>query len=116
MVIVSLIQSALEELADYDYQRTVWLGKRPDQQSSLVEAVSRLFDDSGLELALDRRVPVFDGAIDQDLRTLGAAVTRIDSTRSPELIVQDPAMAHVRELAGAIVAKLEEFHPPSASR
>lgn len=40
----SNIISAIEDLADRDYQKNVWLGKSKDQQSSFDEDIMMLYD------------------------------------------------------------------------
>lgn len=46
-VLQTMIRSALEELADSEYQGRVWTGHESGgEMSFFVESVSRLFDDS----------------------------------------------------------------------
>jgi hypothetical protein len=58
-----------------DYQSRIWTGRGgASEMSSFVECVERLYDDSGLELALDAHEPVFGAAIDDEWRKFGNAV------------------------------------------
>jgi hypothetical protein len=53
-VLLDHVRAVLDELADDQYQSRVWTGKDPaGEMSSFVECVERLFDDSGLDDALD---------------------------------------------------------------
>lgn len=108
-VLTDTVQSALHELADLDYQSRVWTGRAGGgEMSSFVECVSRLYDDSGLELALDARQDVFGLPIDNYLRTLGDLVLKIDSSQSPDVTIVDPRMQRVRDLAAAILRGLRD--------
>lgn len=113
-VLTSPIRAALRELSDVEYQSRVWTGQDAGgEMSSFAECVSRLYDDSGLELALDDDQHVFGSSIDHDLRTLGTLVLQIDSSQGPEETVADPRMRRVRELAGTILHDVEEAHDPA---
>ena len=58
-LIKPLVISCLQELADYDFQRRVWLASTGPAVSSFTEAVSGLFDDSGVGDALEKYSSVF---------------------------------------------------------
>lgn len=104
-----MVRLALEELSDESYQRRVWTGRGGDNEmSSFIECVSRLYDDSGLDLALERDQPIFGTTIDADLQALGDLIARMDSSRSPDEIVGDPVMSRVRDRATAILQALDE--------
>ena len=45
----TLMKNGLRELSDVDYQLRVWCGHEKNQQSSLVEAIEKIFDDSGYQ-------------------------------------------------------------------
>lgn len=47
-----VIVEALIELADASYQQRVWAADDPNEMLSFVECIERLFDDSGLAIAL----------------------------------------------------------------
>jgi hypothetical protein len=108
-VYVEVVRSALEELADADYQRRVWTGRGgADEMSSFEECFERLFGDSGLGLALEHNQPVFGSGVDGNLQRLSDLLARIDGRRSPAKIVQDPAMERVRELASEVLLALDD--------
>ena len=66
-VLTDAVRSALRELSDVEYQRRVWTGRDGDNEmSSFLECVSRLFDDSGLDLALERDQTIYGSEIDDD--------------------------------------------------
>jgi hypothetical protein len=69
--------------------------------------VSTLFDDSGLGVGLERDAR-FGSPIDDDLRTLGDLIGRIDALRTPDQIVRDPAMDRVRTLASEILRAMDD--------
>jgi hypothetical protein len=65
-----LIIDALRELSDADYQERVWLGGSTTEMSSLTEAASSLFDDSGLDAVLQNGQRAFSPVMDAQLREL----------------------------------------------
>lgn len=108
-VLTDVVRSALHELSDVEYQSRVWTGRGgANEMSSFVECVSRLFDDSGLDLALERNQRIYGSGIDDDLRALGDLVAKVDSSRTPDQILRDPLMSQVRDLAAAILRELDE--------
>jgi hypothetical protein len=97
----------LRELANYDYQRKVWLASSGPEVSSFTEAVCGLFDDSGLGKALDKPHNVFTNEIDALLRELRMAIRKIDGLRKPLIVIADPEMDHVRRLAERILLLID---------
>lgn len=93
-VYASLAIDALHELAD--------------EVSSFEEAVSRLWDDSGLGLALERMRPVYDEETDALLRQLAMALRRIDQDQAPAALLDDAALQTVRTLAARVLARLQQ--------
>ena len=59
MMILELISESLRELSDAEYQTALWTGQVSGEQSSFTEAICALFNDAGLERALD------SGALDK---------------------------------------------------
>ena len=110
-VIREQVLDALDELADERQQRQLWFstGAGGADVSSLVECRCRLFDDSNLGMALDRDQVVFDEPIDRELRSLRAALRRIDDARPPDEIVDDPALKDVRTRAADVLRSLREL-------
>jgi hypothetical protein len=108
-VLIDAVRAGLRELADVDFQRRVWSGRGTSHEmSSFEEAVSTLFDDSGLEPDLEQGRTVFDAEVDAELRALGALLQRIDPFRDPDDIIDDPLMADARRRAAAILDAIPE--------
>jgi hypothetical protein len=80
--------------------------------SSFVECVERLFDDSGLEEALDAGQHVFDSGIDDELRTLSNLVDKIDVSQDPDQLINDSSLQLVRKKASEILRAINEKVPP----
>ena len=74
--------------------------------SSFEEAVSTLFDDSGLEADLGQGRPVFGPDVDAELRTLRGLLRSIDAFRDPDDIIDDPLMEEARQRAAVILAAI----------
>jgi hypothetical protein len=108
-VLIDQVRAALGEMSDLDYQSRVWTGRGGDHEmSSFVECVERLYDDSGLELALDAEEPVFGPPVDDELRELGDLVRKIDADQSPDDLIASPRMRAARDRAGAILRAIDE--------
>lgn len=80
---------SLAELASPLFHERVWTRPSTEWESSYIECLSRLFDDSGLQDAL-RRGAVFGEEVDGLLRTLDELTDGIDFRRSEEQIISDP--------------------------
>jgi len=72
MLDIKLIVRALTELSDLSYQERVWLRENPmsHEMSSLEETGAKLFNDSGLDVALEHEHVVFALSLDEKLRRL----------------------------------------------
>ena len=98
---LELILEALRELSDAEYQSVLWSGKIAGEQSSFTEAVCVLFNDAGLERALD------SGELEKDYSTilclrarqLSTLVTLVDDTGNPNHTLNHPKMNAVRDAA-----------------
>jgi hypothetical protein len=90
---------ALEELGDAEIQRRRWNWNAQGEMSSFVEAVESLFDDSGLGDELEKGRSGLAAGTVATLTSLSTALENIDSNRSPNDIIDDPAMGTVRKLA-----------------
>jgi hypothetical protein len=99
----SVVES-LRRLSDRKYQQE-WLGTNLAVDSSFVESVNILFDDSGLQESLENGT-VFGEAIDEHLRQLGDELDLIDEDQPVESLLRDPQLSRVSELATAIVEEL----------
>ena len=75
-----------------------WTAARGPEISSFTEAACRLFDDSGLGAALEKRQAIFGRAIDANLHRLNALVGRVDDLQTPQSIIDDPLMEEIRML------------------
>lgn len=115
VVLIGQVRAALAELSDLQYQSRVWAGRGADHEmSSFVECVEQLYDDSGLELALDGGQPVFGSPIDDELRELGDLVAKIDSGQSPDELISQPRMRLARDRAAAILRAIDKEAPSAA--
>jgi len=103
------ILDALRELANRDIQRRLWLAES-GEVSSLTEAMSSLFDDSGLARALERDEVVFGVEIDALLRRLGKVSRLVDKLQNPEDLLHDPRMEAVRSIARQALSMMGRGH------
>lgn len=106
-----VIVEALIELADASYQQRVWAADDPNEMLSFVECIERLFDDSGLAIALSHG-SAFGPPVDEQMRALGQLVDSVDAGQPVGQPLQDPAQAECRRLAGAILRGLPELLGP----
>lgn len=98
---LELIHESLRELSDEVLQSALWTGKSDGEQSSFTEAVCVLFNDAGLEKALN------SGNLDKDYskslcrraRQLLALVNMIDDTGTPEQTLGHAKMDALRDAA-----------------
>jgi hypothetical protein len=105
------VREALATLADNEYQSRVWTGRgsKPDEMDSFEECCERLYTDSGLSDALERRNRVFTPEIDQSLVALDQLLGKIDTRQTPDALVEDPIMNDVRQLARDILRDLDSL-------
>lgn len=102
-----LIKEALAELADSIYQKRVWTGLVAGQASSPVEAIARLFDDSGLGDTLDAGESAFDEPTDQMLRKLERALKPLEAVATDvDAFLEDRRLPWVREAAAAALFEI----------
>ena len=105
-----LIKESLAELADAPYQERLWLGEVGQTIGSLDEAMCQLFDDSGLGAALDAGTadsPVFDEAIDSELRQLDHLLRKLAQGHRPSSeLMADERMQTARGLASSALFRL----------
>jgi hypothetical protein len=107
-VIDELVEGALRELADEDAQAALWSASEGPEVSSLAEAKSRLWDDSGLGDAMERDI-VFTEGIDAQLRRLREFLHRVDENAPVETLLASPQVAIVRTLARELLVALRNF-------
>ena len=98
---LELIHESLRELSDEVLQATLWTGKSDGEQSSFTEAVCVLFNDAGLEKALDsgNLDKTYSKSLCRQVRQLGALVNMIDDTGTPEQTLSHPKMNVLRDAA-----------------
>jgi hypothetical protein len=99
------IRQCLEELSDKSYQERIWTASSGPEISSFIEAQCQLFDDSGLDLALENN-NAFGDQIDNLLKDLRLKLKNINQDRSPLDVINDPQMGAVRKLAAQILNQL----------
>jgi len=108
-VVDELVEDALRELADdEEAQRRLWQASEGPEVSSLVECASRLWDDSGLAIALDRGV-VYTEDIDGQLRHLRSVLHRIDPLAPVDCLLVNPNLAEIRRLARVLLEEIRLF-------
>jgi hypothetical protein len=69
-VVRELIENALREIADLEFQERVWIKGSISEMSSMNEATCSLFNDSNLDEALEKNQIVFNLETDNQLRNL----------------------------------------------
>jgi hypothetical protein len=99
------IRQCLEELSDKSYQERIWTASSGPEISSLTEAQCQLFNDSGLDLLLEKD-GAFGDQIDGLLKDLRLRLKNIDHNRPPLDIINDPQMVAVRKLSAQILNQL----------
>ena len=81
-VIEGIVISALRELSDERFQRRVWVVGSSTEMSSLNEATAALYNDSGMDDALEKNVTTFSEDTDQELRELRKMLKKALAQRS----------------------------------
>lgn len=118
---IEMVLDCLAELSSREEQERLWLstGAHGAEISSPVEVVCRLFDDSGLGVALDgawrqrkgRREasdePVYDVHIDRRINVLGELLRQIP-VGSPQRVIDSTEMADVRIVAAHLLIDLRQ--------
>ena len=92
------IIEGLKYLSDYDLQRLAWI-EDPDICSSFSDEVAIVFEENGLEKALDQGKTVFGKKADSALRELNEEVEHIGYNRPEKELIDSPEMQIVREKA-----------------
>lgn len=100
---------SLHELSDEAFQRRVWLASSGPEISSFDEAISGLFDDTGLDSLLDgpEQPPVFSREVYDGLRQLRNLVSKAArpfQALPPSTRIDDPRMRDIRAAAANILA------------
>jgi hypothetical protein len=108
MVYKEQIIDCLREFSDEAIQRKRWLSSSGPEVSSFTEAICQLFDDTGLGDELEKNTTVFNREIDCKLRLLLETLKSIDSSLSPNSLIEDPKMLDIRESATTIINDIRE--------
>lgn len=93
---------SLAEMASPLFRERVWIRPSTEWESSYVECISRLFDDSGLQDAL-LSGSVFGEEVDGLLRKIDELTDIIDFRRTEEQIVADQHFRSCSQIAGNIL-------------
>jgi hypothetical protein len=107
MVYRTNVIECLKHLADVNYQSQAWLSSTGPLVSSFSEDVSQLFDDTGLTDALDQGTPVFNDVVDRELVDLVNAVSAVDQSKPPGILLESGEVARIRQVASSILSKIE---------
>lgn len=99
---VSDIIISLAEMASPLFQERVWVRPSTEWESSYIECVSRLFDDSGLQDALRSGI-VFGDEVDGLLRKIDEVTDGIDFRRAEDSIVADPDFRSCSKIAANVL-------------
>ena len=99
------VRESLAELADEHVQRRLWTS--PESPADFIECICELFDDNALGDALDAGDQVFSADADSYLREIRTLAKRIDATRTPEDVINDPLMAEIRVVATKTLAAVQ---------
>jgi hypothetical protein len=106
-----VVLQALSEIADRRFQERVWLSAEGPEIGSLIEAVNRLFDDSGLGDVLGKGT-VFSAEVDELLTELDRLVVPLtEEHQNPAALLKDSRLARIRELAASAlfaIVRLEQ--------
>jgi hypothetical protein len=105
----AMVIDCLKELADSDFQKSVWLASSGPEISSFTEAICGLFNDSGLCLALEKEHTLFTEEIDALLRELEAAVGEVNEFQPRAELIDSPQMHRVRGLATKALSAIERL-------
>lgn len=110
-VVRSLVLEVLREFADLEYQRRVWARGSPTEVSGINDATAALYDDSGLDDALEKNAVTFSKEIDAQLRKLLPmlkAFQELAANQPISKLIETPEWSAVRERAHQIAAAIEQ--------
>jgi len=107
-VLDEIVEDALRELSDERAQARLWRSSGGTEVSSLAEAKSRLWDDSGLADAMERG-EVYNAPIDTQLRRLRDVLRRIDENAPIDALLASTDLAKARQLANDLLETLRNF-------
>jgi hypothetical protein len=107
---INVLRWSLEELSNKEVQEQLWRGKIDGRMGSFSEAVCGVFDDSGLDIALEAASTedFISEAAASKLKELGKLTDQVSGTLSPEQILSHPKLNEIRELARDALGLLPE--------
>jgi hypothetical protein len=111
-VVIDIVMSALRELSDVEYQRRVWLGGSNTEISSMNEATAALYNDSGLDEALEKNQVTFSAEIDAELRQLRTSLQSNlagQVMRGTGLVIASPEWKVVASAASRILTQMSSI-------
>ncbi len=101
-----LILECLQELSDLIYQRRVWVNGVENEVSGVEDTLAALFDDSALDIALERNEEIFSLEIDDKFRKLGNMIGTLNRDRLTAEIIETEEWSEVRSLADSLYKSL----------
>jgi hypothetical protein len=107
-VLDEIVEEALRELSDEQAQARLWRSSGGTEVSSLAEAKSRLWDDSGLADAMERG-EIYNAPIDSQLRRLRDVLRRVDENEPVDALLASTDLATARALANELLEALRNF-------
>ena len=112
MTFQSRVITRLQELADEDFQRRVWLARTGPEVSSYDEAICGLFDDTGLNRQLEKgNSIIFTSEIDDSLRQLRKLTTEgadVFQYMPPLEVIEHQLMRQIRCVASKVLAQMDQ--------
>jgi len=97
------VVECLRELSDRALQEQLWRNVGPAMRS-FEEAACGLFDDSGLDMCLDKGEVAFSEDVDALLRHLSTKLRAFDRAKAPLDIANEPKLDEIRSLAKQILS------------
>ena len=101
------VEEALFHLSDYDSQVNSWFENDKGLMSSFGDDVEAVFQDTGLEYALNKGEIIFDKLTDESLLSLNSEVERVGYDRSEEELIDSPEMDIIRAKAAKALALVQ---------
>lgn len=109
-VMKCIIESALRELSDAQFQQRVWIDGSDSEVSSMVEVTEELFGDSCLNSALENNAVTFSPTADGELRKLHSLLhtsLEAEAKFGTASVIASAHWAQVRVLAHRILGIID---------
>lgn len=110
----ALVIDALRELSNLDFQERVWVHGSSTEVSSMNEVAAALFNDSGLDVALEKTPITFSPEADQELRQLRSMLQRAMQQQvelSTHAVIQSAEWKRVRLSATRLIEVISRIGP-----